>query len=91
MSSVTGSALDDPFKPIRKTLAIVRSSFLLSMVGLGILLVIVGSPVDDPIWTLIFGGPVIEGVLAGMFGIWGVSLIIPCSIGYAMIMLKKNN
>lgn len=78
MSSATDSALDDPFWPVRKTLALVRESFLLSLVGLGIVL-------------LILGKFVLGGVVAGMFGIWSISLILTCSIGYAVIMYKKSS
>lgn len=87
---MSDSVLDDPFRPLRKILGIVRRSFLLSMIGLGIIMFVVGSPIDDPLWAMIFGGPIIEGVLAGMFGIWGLSLVFTCATAYAVIILRKN-
>lgn len=77
MSNVSGLSKDDLLSPIRAVVKSILGSFLLSMVVLGFLF-------------LVLGVTVIDGVLAGMFGIWGVSLILTCGIAYGIIALNKR-
>lgn len=77
MSSATENPLDELRSLISALAKPILSSFLLSTVALGVLL-------------LVLGQTVIDGVVAGMFGIWGVSLILTAGSAYAIIEFKKR-
>jgi hypothetical protein len=60
--------------PVIRVLLAIRSSFLLFIATLGILLFLVG--------VVLYGG---RGVLAAMFAIWGVSAVLYAGFGFLFL------
>lgn len=64
--------LSSATNPVLRVLLAIRGSFLLFVATIGALFVLGGATVMD-------------GVLAGMFGIWGVSCILYAGLGYGLL------
>jgi hypothetical protein len=76
-SSKRGSdrgALSIITEPLLRILLAIRGSFLLFIVSIGVLLIVTGVTIMD-------------GVVAGMFGIWGISCLLYAGIGYGLLNL----
>ncbi|QLH82003.1 hypothetical protein [Halosimplex pelagicum] len=82
MSSATeessGSSTGDAVKSnLLGVFRFIRSSFLVSLFGFGIL-------------QMVLGMFVLQGVVAGMFGIWGATFCLMAVLGYViMYMLRR--
>lgn len=61
-------------EPILRALLAIRKSLLLFIATVGVLFVLGGITVMD-------------GVLAGMFGIWGVSALLYATLGYLLLKI----
>ena len=66
--------VEEEHNPVIKILLTIRSSFLLFMMTLGIILFVIG-------------GMIAEGVPAGMFAIWGVSAVLYALLGVGFLRL----
>lgn len=65
----------------------VRQSFLLSIAGLGVLLIAIGYTLEI---LAMVGKPLESGVIAGMMAIWGASMFLCGLIGYISIQYSRN-
>jgi hypothetical protein len=61
----------------------IRSSFLTFVAALGVAMLLLGA--FGPMIPVVNG--VMKGVVAGMFGIWGVSAIVYAVIGFGFLRL----
>lgn len=59
---------------VLESLLAIRGSFLLFVTAVGVLFVVVGATA-------------MNGVLAGMFGIWGTSALLYAGLGYLLLKL----
>ncbi|WP_266082067.1 hypothetical protein [Haladaptatus caseinilyticus] len=61
-------------EPLLRVLLAIRGSFLLFIASVGVLFIVTGATIMDE-------------VLAGMFGIWGVSCLLYAGLGYGLLKL----
>ncbi|WP_435361686.1 hypothetical protein [Haloarchaeobius sp. DFWS5] len=64
-----------------------RRSFFLSLTVFGVLVTAIGYTFEV-LWML--GHPVEDGVLAGMFGIWGLTAFTLGLVGYGTLRYLRN-
>lgn len=64
--------LDTDYHPVVRFLLAIRSSFLLFLTTVGIIVTVLGLTV-------------MSGAMAGMFVIWGTSAVVYAGIGYAIL------
>jgi drug/metabolite transporter (DMT)-like permease len=64
-----------------------RRSFFLSITVLGVFLVGLGYTFE---MLAVMGRPIEDGIVAGMLGIWGATLVLVGGIGYATLRYMRN-
>lgn len=86
MSTASESEPSRTEEPLYRLLKTLRGSLLLSVVAIGILLLLVGAVFELPIQ---FTDQ--DGVLAGMFGVFGISAIVSAGSFYALLKWLRRD
>jgi hypothetical protein len=72
---------------VERAVMALRRSFFLSFAVFGAVLIVIGYTFEV-LWML--GHPVEDGILAGMFAIWGATAFLIGSIGYGTLRYLRN-
>lgn len=68
-------SLDPAIDPLLGVLVAIRRSFVLFVAAVGVVLIAIGV--------------LIEGLFAGMFGIWGATALVCAGLAFAVVQLLK--
>lgn len=74
--SISDAIADHTPPVVVRVIKAVRSSFLLFVTLVGVISLLIGIYLN-------------EGVLAGMFGVWGISAIVAAAISYVLLSLLQ--